>query len=73
MNNLLPHLAQDFTDEKLVEKAVKAKTWQPRRADPADDKNIPFGLGAAMTRMWIDASALWAEALYRRPTPTIAG
>ena len=50
MNNLLPQLAHGLTEEKLVQKANPARTWQPRRADPADDKNIPFGLDAAMTK-----------------------
>jgi len=50
MNNLLPALAHGFNDEKLVEKSKALRTWLPTRADPADEKNIPFGLEAAMTK-----------------------
>ena len=50
MNNLLPR-AIGFTDQGLAEKGNPAKTWQPHRAVPTDDKNIPFGLDAAMTKL----------------------
>lgn len=49
MNNLLPR-ALGFTDQGL-EKRNPGKTWQPHRAVPTNDKNIPFGLDAAMTKL----------------------
>jgi hypothetical protein len=49
MNNLLPR-ALGFTDQGL-EKGNPGKTWQPHKAVPTNDKNIPFGLDAAMTKL----------------------
>lgn len=50
MNNLLPVLPSAFSDAKVAERTTASKTWLPSRADPGDDKNIPFGLDAAFTK-----------------------
>ena len=46
----MPRLAEAFTDAKVTERTTTGKAWLPSRADPADDKNIPFGLDAAFTK-----------------------
>ena len=50
MNNLLPVLPPAFSDAKVAERTTIGKTWLPARADPGDDKNIPFGLDGAFSK-----------------------